>query len=556
MKYINPKKFPYKTPRKVQKSVLQIMDSKWDDYKYYICELPTGTGKSAIAKTVCSSFKNGFIITATKQLQDQYYDEFKSRDLISIKGKANYPCNLNTKLNCEIGYCVVDKKLLSECKRYRTCKYYSLRDDAMKANIVLTSYQYFLRSIECTQNWKPRDIVIFDECHLLEQQLVQWASIKIDLNMLIEKYNIVESCEMTDYCRISVLPTESGYKKNKQWISTILKLIFNRRNEMFEDIKNTLNLSSLNPDELCNDEYDVILETHKDYYELDKFYKKLQVFMKIKSNNDWLVEPCENGLELTPIDVSEIFSYYIKCMGIKKIIFMSASIIDMAGFRKTFGLPKEETLLIRSDSEFNPKNSPIVYNPVCKMNYESINNNLDKITDEIKKIMDIHKNEKGIIHSGNLNVSKYIMEHINSDRLLIRYDDVSNQDIIKKHISSNKPTILVSPSLSEGVDLKGDLSKFQIIVKLPFSNLSDKRVSAKIKTDNDWYISKMFSSFIQQCGRSTRNEKDKSVTYVLDQSFTWWVLKYRPKGWFQKQFIDRIVWKKENFKYNEFNEII
>lgn len=542
MNYINAKKFPYKEPRKIQKSILQIMDKNWDSYKFYICELPTGVGKSAIAKTVCSSVKNGFIVTATKQLQDQYYNEFKDRSLVSIKGKANYPCALNPRLNCETGYCVVDKKLLSNCKSDNTCKYYSLRDKALKSNTVLTSYQYFFRSIECAGFWKPRNVIVFDECHLLENQLVQWASIKLNPKELIEKYNVTKNCNMQDFCRISMIPTEQGYKKNEDWILTILKLIFNRRNEKFEEIKSSLNLTSLNPESINNDEYDIILESHKDYYELDKFYKKLEVFVKSKNNNDWLVEPTDEGLELTPVDISDIFSYYIKQMAIDKIIFMSASILDLPGFRKTLGLPKEQTLLIRSDSEFDPEKSPIIYNPVCKMNYNEINNNLTKIADEIIKIIDKHPNEKGIIHTGNSTISKYLKDNINSNRLLVRYGDTINDSIINEHLKSKEPTILVSSSLSEGVDLKGDLSRFQIIVKLPWKSLTDKRISKKIESDNNWYVVEMFKSLIQQCGRSTRNNNDYSVTYVLDSSFKWWITSNQRKGWLQKQFLKRIKW--------------
>lgn len=543
MNFINKKKFPYKEPRNIQKQVLSIMDKNWDKYKFYICELPTGIGKSAIAKTICSSFNNGFIITATKQLQDQYYDEFKSSSFISIKGKANYPCSLNPRLNCEAGYCVVDKKLLLDCKRNEVCKYYRLRDNALHANTVITSYQYFFRSIEYAGFWKPRNVIVFDECHLLENQLIQWAAIKLIPEELIKKYNITENCGMDDFCRISLMPTESGYAKNEDWILTVLKLIFNRRNEKFEQIKSSLNLKSLNPEKIDNEEYDLILETHKDYYELDKFYKKLEVFIKSKDKKEWLIEPTENGLELTPIDVSEIFSKFVQSMAVDKIIFMSASILDLPGFRKMLNLPKDETFLIRSDSEFDPEKSPIIHKPVCKMNYKEINNNLPKIKEEVERIMNTHPNEKGIIHTGNSTISKYLQDNIKSDRLLVRYGDVVNDMIVKEHLKSTKPTILVSSSLAEGVDLKGDLSRFQIIVKLPFLNLADKRVATKNKSNNDWYVVQMFKTLVQQAGRSTRNSDDYSTTYILDTSFKWFVNRYKNKNWLTEQFLKRIKWE-------------
>lgn len=541
MNNIDITKFPYSKPRKTQSKILDIMDKHWDDYKYFVCEFPTGIGKSALAKTICASVNNGFIITATKQLQDQYVKEFNDGSVVSIKGKANYPCNLNTRLNCETGYCIADKGILKDCKQNNVCKYYNLRDRALSSNIALTSYQYFFRAIDCAGFWKPRNVIIFDECHLLETQLVEWASIKLSPKELVEKYNITENCNMQDFCLISMSPTQSGYKANKKWIETMLRLILNKRDEKFMEIRASLSLNSVNPNNITDEEYDLILTTHKGYYELDKFYKKLEVFMHMNTD-EWIIDPYEDGLELTPINIREIFHIYVKKMAIDKIIFMSATILDLSGFRKSLGLPREKTLLLKSDSEFDPKKSPIMYKPICKMNYNEINNNLDKIANEVKNIINNHPDEKGIIHTGNSRVSKYLQDNIKSDRLLVRYGDVTNDKIVTAHSKSKKPTILVSSSLSEGVDLKDDLGRFQIIVKLPWKSLADKRVNIKSKSGN-WYAVEMFKSLIQQCGRSTRNEDDYSTTYILDSSFEWWVNHFKNKGWFGKQFLKRIKWR-------------
>lgn len=553
MKYIDISKFPYAEIRKSQKGALKVFDENWDKYKYYICEFSTGMGKSALAKTVCSSVDKAFIITSTKQLQDQYINDFRGNDIVSIKGKANYKCSLNSRLNCESGYCLIDKKQLAKCKIMNICPYYNVRDRAMCSNITLTSYQYFLRAIDCAGFWKPRDVIVFDECHLLESQIVQWATLKLSPRELIEKYKLIENNNnFQDICRITTPPENPGYKENEMWILTLGKMIFDRRNEKFKEIQSTLKLSSNNPDSVSGEELDLILSTHKDYYELDKFYKKLDVFIKDSNKDDWMVELYEDGLELTPLNIQKLFKAYLDKMGVKKIIFMSATILDLPLFRKTFGLEKDDTLLIRSDSEFDASKSPIIYKPVCKMNYDELNKNLDKIVETVKEILDNHPNEKGIIHTGNSTISRYLQENINSDRLLVRFGDVINNEIIKQHNKSNKPTVLVSSSLTEGVDLKGDLSRFQIIVKLPFLSLADKRISEKIKKDNDWYVVSMFRSLIQQCGRSTRNKEDFSITYVLDLSFKWWLTKNKTKGWFQPQFLKRIIWDETKFNYEQY----
>lgn len=543
MNNINMSKFPHSEIRPLQENILKIIDQNWDNYKYFICEIPTGVGKSAIAKTICSSTDKAFIITSTKQLQDQYVNDFKDGTVVSIKGKANYKCSLNEGLTCENGYCIIDKNQIKECKKNGTCPYFKTRDRAMVANIALTSYQYFLRAVDCAGVWKPRNVIVFDECHLLEQQLVQFAEIKLSVKELIEKYDIIKDCDLQSFTQISIPPDKSGFQENEKWLKTIMSLIFERRNEKFQDIKNILGLKNKDPDSLSLEELDIISGNNKEYYQLDKIFKKLELFIKSNKQEDWIIDPWEDGLQMTPVAVNGLFNNYVNNMCTDKIIFMSATILDLPGLRKTLGLPKDETFLIRADSEFDPKKSPIIYKPICKMNYKEINENLNKITSEIEKILKQHPDEKGIIHTGNYKIAKHLIQTVKSNRLIMKTgNNDSNEQLLKRHTDTDDPTVLVSPSLTTGTDLKDDLSRFQIIVKLPWISLNDKRVKEKIKRDDNWYAVEMFKTLIQSTGRSTRSKEDWSITYVLDNSFKWWINKHKQKGWFQPQFLKRIKW--------------
>jgi len=108
-------------------------------------------------------------------------------------------------------------------------------------------------------------------------------------------------------------------------------------------------------------------------------------------------------------------------------------------------------------------------------------------------------------------------DQLKDDRVLYRIrGDKDNIDILTEHSNSPKPTVLASPSLNFGVDLKGDASRFCIIIKCPWPDLGDVRVKEMSKNDYKWYTNKMFTTFIQQCGRCTRDENDYSTTYVID----------------------------------------
>jgi len=73
--------------------------------------------------------------------------------------------------------------------------------------------------------------------------------------------------------------------------------------------------------------------------------------------------------------------------------------------------------------------------------------------------------------------------------------------------------------MSEGIDLKGDLSKFQIICKIPYPYLGDPIVKKRMNKNKGWYALQTAKSIVQSCGRSVRNETDEAVTYILDNDW-------------------------------------
>src|SRR2546428_4075381 len=80
-------------------------------------------------------------------------------------------------------------------------------------------------------------------------------------------------------------------------------------------------------------------------------------------------------------------------------------------------------------------------------------------------------------------------------------------------------SVLSSPSLFQGVDLKDEMSRFQSVVKVPYPDLSDRRTMVKLRRDSSWYDWQTALRLVQTYGRSVRSETDHAVTYVLDSNF-------------------------------------
>lgn len=537
------KHFPYDQIRPEQEAVLKQIAEHWGDKKYFILQLDVGTGKSGIAKTVANWSKDAFIITETKQLQEQYVHDFGTDpQFVSIKGKANYQCNKNGRLNCENGPCNLRKAAGSMPPCMNTCKYYALRKRALAAHTVLTSYAYIFRAFDCAGFWKPRQLMAFDECHLIEDQLVNFASFEINPDELDRTYGLFDTQEdRSDWLRPF---KDSGWEKNKDRFKKFFTVITAKREELWDMLKEEL--GDVKPEELDTDTIESMNSTHKLYYKIDKLYKQMDVFYSQRKDN-WIVEPnvTDGSLSFTPLFVDSLFKQFCNNWA-EKFLFMSATILDIDGFIKDLGINKDDCLVIKMESTFDPAKSPIYFMPCGSMSYQNIDESIPNACEAIGKILKAKRNEKGIIHTGNYKIAERIwqdFEHIykdDHDRLLVKQKDnneISNQNLIKVHERS-KDTVLVSPSMTTGVDLRDDLSRFQVVVKMPFSSLADPRIKRKSELSSDWYACQMLKTFVQACGRSTRSAEDFSSTFVLDSSFAYWINKY--KKWLPKQFLERL----------------
>ena len=107
----------------------------------------------------------------------------------------------------------------------------------------------------------------------------------------------------------------------------------------------------------------------------------------------------------------------------------------------------------------------------------------------------------------------------NRCRLLETNPEIERDEVITEHINTTKPTVLISPSLHLGLDLKDDLSRFQVIAKVPFPSLGDRWIDEKRKRSGQWYIWQTALKLVQGYGRSIRSNEDWAVTYVLDGMF-------------------------------------
>ena len=541
--------FPFSTVREKQKKVLDTLESTIESgYRYIFLEAPTGFGKTPVAITLARYLGSSHICTATKDLQTQYRRDFQF--VAEVKGRSNFPCLVKEDMgldeSCNYGPCLKDEnydcsyktrlmdykseapgtlnelvkldsfaerkyveKMRSRSKivdiEWRPCHYFHQKWTGAHSTHTVYNYRYFLSDIFYVGTAQKRNLLVLDEAHQLEYEVGEFRSFTVRKNMLpflkmrMPDRNVDDIETWLDFC----VKMKDGLLDFAQKAQGIIE----RSNQKV----------SVEP----YTERNLI-----DALELDKSLEAIIQDMRTRKDN-WIVSGIQRDsanllskATLTPLDVSGYFDPIFDKGSVS--LFMSATILSKDHLCKTTGLDPEKVKFIRIEqSDFPVKNRPIHLMNVAWLSAKTMNANMPKIAQAVDNIMSIHKNEKGIIHTTSYVQLQFIKENIrkeNVSRLLETASSLDRSEVLKKHYTSERPTVLISPSLHLGVDLKDELSRFQVIVKIPYPDLTDKKIAAKKERDPKWYTWNTVLRLVQAYGRSVRSADDHATTYMLDSS--------------------------------------
>lgn len=529
------------TPFKEQVDAINKIFEAFKKHKFVICCAPTGSGKSFISKTLAnisnypedwfvksvrdgsawSKSSNGYImedqcdkmqpfgaaiLTITKQLQDQYVTLFK--DVDTLKGKSNYICQVDTNFAVDSAPCIFVERLKAECLSCNRCHYYNARSSTLTSRCGVFNYKMFMNM---PKHVASREFIVCDEAAELEDEIVKHFSIDVSfrsLKYLLPKFNA--SVDVDDIAavrryigEISVYATEEVEHLEKAAYNTKTQSIVSSKAIKLIQLKNILG----------------------------------QVNNAIENwdRSEYIAEETKTGIIIAPVYVDNL-AKTIFDRG-KKVLLMSATIIDPVNYAKSLGITDYE--YVEVPTTFDAKNAPIKVLSKYKLNYKNLNIMLPTFKQIIERICDNHKNEKGIIHTHTMQITNFLRDNLLGDRFLFRESGVDNQSLLQCHTETKDDTILVSPSMTHGVDLKDDLARFQIIVKAPYLPLQSKRISKLSKISRQWYINKMLTTVIQAAGRGIRTKDDHCTTYILDGCITETLLENTTRV--PKYFLERFV---------------
>tara|TARA_B100000700_G_scaffold201049_1_gene221197 strand:- start:1032 stop:2645 length:1614 start_codon:yes stop_codon:yes gene_type:complete len=512
-------RFPYETPREEQVKAIKFGLKTFleDDKKFCIVEAGTGVGKSAVGVTLARVLnemlpedeafgKGSYFLTTQKVLQEQYEEDFGNPKgkMCSVYSSKNYQCEYHKSNDCRTS----QQMLRTEDKSSRffkkctvDCLYKREKKLFLDSPESVTNFPYFIMESTYSGKITPRNFLVVDEAHNAETVLSKFVE------MSVSQY----FCEKVVKCKWPKKITPVAFYK---WLRDEYNPKLQKQILHFETQLENMGLKSR-----VQDLASIALK----YDMLTSHASKLTLFLEDYSSDNWVMDVQKTEKRgyikviYRAIDVSKYAESYLFKMG-KKVLLMSATILNADGFAKSLGLSRENYSAISIPSPFPVENRPIIQASVGSMSAKSIDYTLPKIKDAVKAIMSEHKTEKGIIHCHTYKIANYLKKSIRSKRLIIHNSD-NREEMLKKHMSSKEPTVLLSPSMTEGVDLKGDLSRFQIICKVPYPYLGDPIIRKRMAKNDKWYPMQTAMSIVQSCGRSVRSVDDSAVTYILDSDW-------------------------------------
>lgn len=558
-----------------QRKTIEVICEQYieDQESTIILDAPTGTGKSIIA--LWSSYvlrqlgNEGYLITSDKSLQDQYEKDIMGYKLkwSSVKGIDNYDCDLNG-LPFSVGECKMRGYSLQQAEKLpcgKTCGYLLSRKKAIQSPITLVNYSWWMiqqnyvnlkiaqqqHKLQNTEQgpkalndsdrleiddfdnffpFKKRDFAFFDEAHKVDEIVQQHFS------PTLKKFPLFKTVDLIDFMISEGIgaPTagktfieklmdeilgadqneEMFFKLNK--LKTFLAGILKKRGDLEKQsrFKFGYDVDSPLPKKwkTAFGQLDYLKDVHckvEDYLEIvEREGLESMLFSK---------NPQDGEIKLMCLSEAAMIRKHLhRRSGFK--VFMSATIGDPKTYCKVMGI--ENARVIKLSNDFNYEKSPIIFVNRFKMSMQHKQKSLPGAIKILDQILNKHKDQRGLIHTGSYEFSQYIKQHSNHIRRIIEYNKSSEKEDALIKFKKGVNGVIMGPSILEGLDFNDETCRFQIFFKVPFPSLGDPLNVAKMKQSSSWYDWKTGVTIQQGIGRSIRNQNDWAITYILDACFS------------------------------------
>jgi len=490
--------FPSPKLRAYQKEIVtQIVEMFVSGHRCVILAAPTGFGKSYV-NAAFASLVPSFYATPQLALIDQIMRDPYLRDrFVEIRGRRNYRCYYQPNRPVHVGKCVTTD---FPCRdRDTICPYWIQKVAAKDSRSILTSLSYLIAEGQTDGSESylgSRSLLVLDEAHNLEEQCLSHISLRVSpftlpINVFNEK--------LPELLKIK---TDSEVDSFLESVEASLKTIAERSDRILE----STGLTTVQAEDIDK---------------IQRYLTSYQLYKRSKSTWVWQIRKDE--LLLQPIFGREYLRDLVWKRG-QYYIVSSATIMEPHEYAELTGLSDylkdDEISFLTVPSTFPPENRPIIDATIGRLSAQELSVNMPKA---IRAVEDILRKEPGnvAIHCHSYRHQQNLLDGISEEfkPRLIAHTGRDREEKLQEWMQS-RGKVFVSVAFNEGQDWKYDVCDAQILLKVPFPDLGDKRIARRLDMGyRDWYDNQAMLEVVQAYGRAIRAEDDKARFYIIDSSF-------------------------------------
>lgn len=476
----------------------EALDAFRSGVRMVLIDAPTGSGKTVIGEVVRRRLQvPSLYVCHGLELQDQFVRDF---DAPVLKGRSNYPTERfgwdTTADNCQGARCNL-------CTSKSVCEYEQAKDAAIASSIAVLNTTYYLTEANGPGRMRGRDLVIIDEADTLESELMRWSEFRISRRAARE-------------IGLSIPNKGARWTRLHEWLIEYAKRV----------AKKAATIRNLEP-----------ADARRLVARSEQVHRH---FPPDVNPDNWVREYNQTGnLILKPVHVDAMGRNHLWRHG-RKHMLMSATLIGPEYMLRDLGWD-EDFHVVQVPMTFPVENRQVVVVPIATMTAKGKEQGeWVRMKDAIGKLMVKHRGERILVHTVSYELAAYLHGELGG----ITYTDSTSRNRALSEYRNTEGGVLFAPSMDRGIDLPGDLCRVQIVAKLPYPYLGDKRVSTRLHTDGGqiWYNLQTIRSLVQMTGRGVRSVDDWAVTYLLDRQFVANYHRYKslvPGWWHDSLVMDR-----------------
>jgi ATP-dependent DNA helicase DinG len=478
-------------------AIEQILAAYDDGAEAVFVDAPTGSGKTVIAEVVRQRLDTrGLYVCSDKALQRQFVRDFTEAAL--LQGRANYTTELNRAKTADDCTASSPQDSCDHCTSQSACPYNQAKFAALRSRLACVNSSYYLAATNHAGLFTGEPFVVLDEADTLENVLLGFIEYKVPGWAI---------------ARAGGVPVKGARK------TTIVRWMTDTARNVEADTHTFA--GTVDPKRLRQMQ-SFVIQTR---YLITQLTKDIQAGADDDDLGKWLrvYDDDKPGLHLKPVLVAAHGPRYL-WRHAKRFLLMSGTLISTDEMVDTLGMPLDHAT-VTVPMTFPIEHRPIVLAPVADMTRKATDADYIAMAYAIQQVANLH-DSRILVHTVSRDRADRLVLELEKlggvgRRPVITYRSSSERDSALDRYLAKPGSILFAQSMDRGVDLPGEACRVQVIAKIPFPSLGDRRTAARLHLPGgqDWYTVQAVRSIVQMTGRGVRSADDWATTYIFDAQF-------------------------------------